>query len=437
MRACIKLRKSLNVTACLKLQQTLIRRTYAAASTSQTINQLPAYPGADIKYTPTLTSKSSYPTIETFRILNPEGEIEPGATDPNLSRETCLKIYQSMVLTEIMDSLLYESNRHGRIGFYMSSSGEEAVAVASAAALKKDDHIISSAREQGSLVYLGFELKRIVGQAFANEADLGKGRQMPVHYTSKDLHFHPVSSPMGSQPPHGAGVGYALKRSKKDACCICFFGDGAASQGDFHAAVNMAAVHGSRTIFLCRNNGFSISTRTTEQYIGDGVAARGIALGVETMRVDGNDPLAVYSVVSKARKLTVSENRPILVEAMTYRLSHHSTSDDSTVYRPQSEIDLFKQLSPILRFKKYIARVHGWTDSDESILQQTSRKRVMEALAEDDSLMRPEINDLFTDVYDTVPANLKEQRQELRDMFAVSPVLRQEAERHRGGSDAL
>jgi 2-oxoisovalerate dehydrogenase E1 component alpha subunit len=169
------------------------------------------------------------------------------------------------------------------------------------------------------------------------------------------LNFQTISSPLGTQLPQAVGAAYALKRSDRKACVICYFGDGAASEGDFHAALkynnsvqlndfSMAATTESPVIFFCRNNGYAISTPTKEQYRGDGIgmlisilpwskASRGHGYGMSTIRIDGNDTLAVYNATKEARRICIEENKPVLIEALTYRVGHHSTSDDSSAYR--------------------------------------------------------------------------------------------------------
>lgn len=137
-------------------------------------------------------------------------------------------------------------------------------------------------------------MDEIMNQCYSNDLDYGKGRQMPVHYGSRKLNFQTISSPLGTQIPQAAGAAYALKRSGKEACVVCYFGEGAASEGDFHAALNMASTTGSPVIFFCRNNGYAISTPAKEQYRGDGIAARGHGYGMATVRVDGNDALVSF-----------------------------------------------------------------------------------------------------------------------------------------------
>lgn len=161
---------------------------------------------------------------------------------------------------------------------------------------------------------------------------------------------HPISSPLATQIPHAVGAAYALKLSGSPNIVACYFGEGAASEGDFHAALNIAATRACPVVFVCRNNGYAISTPTLEQYKGDGIASRGIGYGIDTIRVDGNDVMAVYAVTQAARELAVSCQRPVLVEAMSYRVSHHSTSDDSFAYRAKGDVEEWKRRdNPITR----------------------------------------------------------------------------------------
>lgn len=182
-------------------------------------------------------------------------------------------------------------------------------------------------REMGVLLWRGFSINSVMAQCLGNEEDAGtKGRQMPVHFGSPEHHFHTISSPLATQIPQAAGVGYALKRTNQQhanddekKCAVVYFGEGAASEGDFHAGMLLASVLGSPTIFFCRNNGFAISTPAVEQYAGDGIASRGPGYGVKTIRVDGNDALAVLSAAREARKLALRDSKPVLIEATTYR----------------------------------------------------------------------------------------------------------------------
>ncbi len=198
---------------------------------------------------------------------------------------------------------------------------------------------------------------------------------MPIHYGSKKLSFVTISSPLATQLPQAVGSAYAFKRKQNELITIVYFGDGAASEGDSHTAMNFASVYDVPMIFFCRNNGYAISTPVKEQYRGDGVASRGPGYGMVTIRVDGNDVFAVYNATRAAREIAVKESRPVLIEAMTYRLGHHSTSDDSTAYRSVDEINSWeKDDNPILRFKQYLVNKNWWnTEKDEKLNNECSK----------------------------------------------------------------
>ncbi|KAJ8957254.1 hypothetical protein NQ318_007818 [Aromia moschata] len=186
-----------------------------------------------------------------------------------------------MTLLSNMDKILYESQRQGRISFYMTNYGEEASHIGSAAALNNEDVVYGQYREVGVLLWRGFTLQQFVDQCYGNKDDTsGKGKQMPVHYGSKKLNFVTISSPLGTQMPQAVGSAYALRNTNR--VVICYFGDGAASEGDAHAAFNFAATLECPVILFCRNNGYAISTPVEEQYKGDGIAARGPSYGIHT-----------------------------------------------------------------------------------------------------------------------------------------------------------
>jgi 2-oxoisovalerate dehydrogenase E1 component alpha subunit len=184
----------------------------------------------------------------------------------------------------------------------------------------------------------------------------------------------------------------------------------------------MAATTEAPAIFFCRNNGYAISTPVKEQYRGDGIAARGHGYGVDSIRVDGNDVLAVYNAVKEARRICVEEQRPVLVEAMTYRIGHHSTSDDSSAYRSKQEVQNWQtQDSPILRFRKYLQNKGIWDDARDKQLQTESRQQILKAFSAAEKKKKPSIKELFTDVYDELPRHLLEQQQELERLCKQYP----------------
>lgn len=321
-----------------------------------------------------------------------------------------------------------ESQRQGRISFYMTSWGEEATHIGSAMALADDDEVFAQYREQGVILWRGFSLQQVADQCFSNIDDLGKGRQMPVHYGSAAHHFQTISSPLATQIPQAVGAAYFRKLEGKGNAVVCYFGEGAASEGDFHAGMNMATTQSAPIIFFCRNNGFAISTPVAEQYRGDGIAARGIAYGMHTIRVDGNDIWAVYEATKRAREIAVgadgSGTKPVLVEAMTYRESHHSTSDDSTRYRSTEEIEAWRtNANPIKRLRLFMEQRGWWDQASEDALRAEERKAVLTALATAESKPRPPVSELFTDVYGdaVLPRHLEKQRLELDSHLKEHP----------------
>ncbi|QCZ93500.1 thiamine pyrophosphate-dependent dehydrogenase E1 component subunit alpha [Salinimonas iocasae] len=359
--------------------------------------------------------------IPMLQILKPDGTLHDEAQEPALSEDVARKMYDTMEYIRVLDERMIGAQRQGRISFYLASTGEEAAAVGSAAALSPDDMIMSQYREQGALAYRGYTTSQFMNQMFSNEKDPNKGRQMPIHYGDKALNFMTISSPLGTQIPQAAGYAYGQKMAGNDAVTICYFGEGAASEGDFHAGLNMAAVLKCPVIFFCRNNGYAISTPADEQFAGDGIASRGLGYGVKTIRVDGNDPLAVFAATKRARELALEERCPILIEAMTYRLAAHSTSDDPTGYRSREEEDKWRAKDPIQRMAKWLQQ-KGWYDeaANKQLIDET-RQEVLKALKEAEKVSVNPIEDIVNDVYDEVPWHLKDQLDNLKDHIRQYP----------------
>ncbi len=359
--------------------------------------------------------------IPTLRILQADGTLISGAQTPELAKELAHKIYRDMVYTRILDERMVGAQRQGRLSFYLTCTGEEASVAGTVAAFKQDDMIMGQYREQVALRFRGFSTEQFMNQLFSNAKDLGKGRQMPVHYGSRDLHFMTIRSPLATQIPQAAGYAYGQKLAGNNACTLCYFGDGAASEGDFHAGLNMAAVLKSPVVFVARNNGYAISTLSSEQYAGNGIAARGLGYGIKTIRVDGNDILAVYAAAIAARNIAVQEQRPVLIETMSYRLGAHSTSDDPSGYRSAEEEDEWRQKDPIIRMKNWLINQTWWDESRDEDLHKNYRKEILEELKLAEKCPKPPLSDLITDVYQDTPAHLLEQFESLEKHVAKYP----------------
>lgn len=380
------------------------------------LEEKPQFPGASAEFVDKLDfiQPNVISGIPIYRVMDRQGQIINPDEDPQLPKEMVVKFYKTMTLLNTMDRILYESQRQGRISFYMTNYGEEGTHVGSAAALNDTDLVFGQYREAGVLMYRGYPLDLFMSQCYGNASDPGKGRQMPVHYGSKDLNFITISSPLATQIPQAVGSAYAIKRENADRIVICYFGEGAASEGDAHAGFNFAATLECPIIFFCRNNGYAISTPTSEQYRGDGIAARGPGYGIMSIRVDGNDVFAVYNAVKEARRRAVAENQPFLIEAMTYRIGHHSTSDDSSAYRSVDEVNYWdKQDHPIGRIRFYMLNRGWWDEDQEKTWRKKSRKMVMEAFEQAERKLKPKLELMFSDVYATMPSHIQKQQESL------------------------
>lgn len=352
--------------------------------------------------------------IPIYRVLQQDGSVIPGALVPDLGEAQALKIYRAMVFTRVLDERMLAAQRQGRLSFYLQSTGEEATTVGFAAALDDADMIMAQYREQGALAYRGFSVEEFMNQLFGNDQDYGKGRQMPIHYGSRELHYMTISSPLATQIPQATGYAYGQKLAGQQRCTVTVFGEGAASEGDFHAALNMAAVLKVPVIFLCRNNGYAISTPSSEQFAADGIAPRAVGYGMQSIRVDGNDVLAVCKAMQEARKLAVEQNEPVLVEAMSYRLAAHSSSDDPSGYRNKAEEDKWRAKDPILRMKNWLLAQNWWDDAREKQLLEGLRQQVLAAMKLAQQRPPARLEDLITDVYDEPPALLRQQLANLK-----------------------
>lgn len=361
-----------------------------------------------------ITDSGKIPTLPIYRVTDSKGKFIDASQDPRFDKETALKIYKTMTQLNIMDRILYDSQRQGRISFYMTNFGEEGNHVGSSAALEPQDLVYGQYREVGVLMWRGFPLEQFMHQCYGNSKDIGKGKQMPVHYGSSEHNFVTISSPLTTQVPQAVGSAYAFKRQPNNDRVVCvYFGEGAASEGDAHAGFNFAATLDCPIIFFCRNNGYAISTPTSEQYAGDGVAGKGPGYGLHTIRVDGNDLFAVYNAVKEGRRLAL-QNKPVLIEAMTYRLGHHSTSDDSSAYRSAEEVQSWGDMDhPISRFKSYVMDKGWWSEEEEKVWQKEARRRVLIAFNDAEKVKCENFREMFEGVYDELPKNLKKQRVEL------------------------
>jgi pyruvate dehydrogenase E1 component alpha subunit len=348
----------------------------------------------------------------TLSYLDEEGNLS-SSCNLSIPEETLLKIYKIMRLTRHVDDHMLTLQRQGTLTFAMGSLGEEACAVASAAALDAGDWMYPQYREGGIIFWRGFTILQYINHMLGNKEDLILGRQMPNHFGSRALNVVTVSSPIGTKIPHAAGCAYAMKIQQEKQVVICYFGEGATSEGDFHVGLNFAAVRKAPVIFFCRNNGYAISTPCERQFATEGVAPEGPGHGIKTFRIDGNDVFAIYETVMNARKYCLEGKGPVLIEAMTYRLGAHSTSDDPTLYRKEEEVMKWKLKCPLIRLKKYLEKKNLWSEAKEKELVQEIEQEISKAIKAAKENPRPPLESMIEHVYFSVPENLKEELKEL------------------------
>lgn len=347
-----------------------------------------------------------------------DGDGVRGARVPDLPRATLEKAFRTMLLVRTLDARLTNLQRQGRIGFYGACTGQEATPIGTAMALRPDDWVFPALREGSCALYRGLSLTHYVAQCMGNDADLQQGRQMPCHYMDRGVNHVSWSSVIASQLPHAAGAAYAMRVKGQDTVTVGFLGDGATSEIDFHSAMNFAAVTKSPCVFVCQNNHFAISVQRDHQTATETYHVKAVAYGMPGVRVDGNDVLAVYQAVREAVERARRGEGPTLIEAVTYRLVPHSSSDDPTRYRDEAEYERWKKRDPVKIFRRHLERTGVWSQAWEDRLQAEIEAEVNDAIAAAEQAPLPSPDSLFDDVYGMEADLLVQQRNELRARLA-------------------
>jgi TPP-dependent pyruvate/acetoin dehydrogenase alpha subunit len=341
----------------------------------------------------------------------------PAIPDADLGR-----LYRGMLQLRLLDERMLRLQRQGRIGFYMTSTGEEAAQLGSAWPLRPSDWVFPSYREPGTLLWRGYALRQLICQLLGNAESPDRGRQMPVHHGVRALNFVTVSSPVGTQIPQAVGAALAARRQGRDDVVLVYFGDGATSTGSFHVGLNFAGATRAPVVCLCRNNGWAISVPVTRQTATPTLAQKALAYGLPGVLVDGNDVLAVARVTAEAVARARRGEGPTLIEARTYRMGAHSSSDDPSVYRDPAEPARWQRLDPLERLRRYLAGRGLWDAAGEETLRQAIGAEINAALAAAEAVGPPPLESLFTDVYAATPPHLAEQRRQAEEARALAPA---------------
>ncbi len=356
------------------------------------------------------------------RVLDDDHKAK-GPWNPNFDANQLQIGLRWMLLNRVFDERMWQIQRQGRISFYMQATGEEAVAIAQAMALRPGDMCFPSYRSQGLYMYRGVSLVDMMCQCLSNTRDMCQGRQLPIMYHSKSGNVFSISGNLGTQYPHAVGWAMASAIKGEDHIAASWVGDGSTAESDFHHALTFAAVYQAPVILNVVNNQWAISTfQGTAGGERRPFAARGLGLGIPGIRVDGNDLLAVYSVTLWAAERARRGGGPTLIELVTYRGGAHSTSDDPSKYRPKDEWAAFPLGDPIERLKQHMIAEGHWSDEKHESLIDELKSEVTAAWKEaqkygtmtEGPWLDP--GTMFEDVYAEMPRNLESQRRRMYEI---------------------
>lgn len=324
-----------------------------------------------------------------------------------LSDEQLWDLFRQMLLLRTIDTKMLLLQRQGRVAFYGPVSGQEGSIVGSGFALKREDWIFSALREGPLCLLRGMPIDQFLAENFGTSLATQKGRQMPCHYAWRGANVVAWSSCIGTQLPHAVGTAMAMKYRGEKAVSIAYMGDGATSESDFHVAMNFAGVYQAPIVFFCQNNQWAISVPAKAQTASESFAVKAKAYGFDGVRVDGNDVLAVYQATREAVEKARRGGGPTMIEAVTYRIGPHSSSDDPTKYRNESEVEPWKRKDPIARYRGFLKGLGLWTETKESNLQQELDALVQHGIEKAEKAPPPPPEWIVQDVYDEVPPMLR------------------------------
>jgi 2-oxoisovalerate dehydrogenase E1 component alpha subunit len=355
-----------------------------------------------------------------IRVLRFSGEAK-GDWVPELSPEVMRSALRDMALTRAMDERMFNMQRQGKMSFYMKSTGEEAVSVGHALALRDTDMIFPTYRQQGILIHRGASMKEMMCQCLSNAGDPLDGKSIPVLYSFKKHGFFSISGNLGTQLIQGVGWAMASAYKNSNEIASVFTGEGATAEGDFHYALNFASTYRAPCLINVVNNQWAISSfQGIAAGEGETFAARGTGYGLATLRVDGNDLLAVYAATKWAAERARGGGGATLIEHFTYRKSGHSTSDDPTKYRPESEPDVWPFGDPIERLKLHLIHIGEWDEDRHTEMLSECKTQVRDTYKSAEAMGslsgETTVNDftMFEQVYERPLPHLDEQKR----MFA-------------------
>ncbi|MGH2768147.1 MAG: thiamine pyrophosphate-dependent dehydrogenase E1 component subunit alpha [Candidatus Methylomirabilales bacterium] len=326
-----------------------------------------------------------------------------------LTDEQLLRMHRLMLTARLLDERMWALNRQGRAPFVVSVSGHEACQVGSAFTLRPGiDYLVPYYRDLAAVLVAGVTVRDVLLGFFAKAEDPATGgRQMPAHWGSRRLGIITGSSPIASQIPHAVGIAYAIKYRRESSVVMCWFGEGATSEGDWHESMNFAGIHRLPVVFVCENNLYAISVPQSKQMAIENVADRAPAYGFEGHVGDGNDLLACYELAKQAVDKARGGGGPTLIEVKTYRYLPHTSDDDDRTYRSREEVEGWRAKDPVARFEAYL-KDHGIVAEEHfEAVRAEIKDEIVEAVAYADAAPYPAGEQALRHVFSEEPSDLR------------------------------
>ena len=346
--------------------------------------------------------------VEHVQILDEDGKLDAKLAKDLLTDEEVKGLYEQMIVSREFDEVAFKLQRSGRLGTFPQNKGQEAAALGAAKALKKGwDWIVPYYRENPASFHLGLPMHYIFLHWMGDE----RGNQIPLE---KGVNMTPLAIAIGTQTLTAAGMAWGFKLKKENRVVTCFMGDGATSEGDWHEGMNFAAVMQVPGIFYCLNNNWAISVPCCKQTKSQTFAQKGLAYGMPSVQVDGNDIFGVYKVHKDAVERARAGGGPTFIEAVTYRLADHTTADDARRYRDTKEYETAVKRDPLIRTRKYLESKGLWNDQLQKQTDEKAKKLIAEVAQVAMNIEAPKVTDMFDYVFASLPPELQKQRATMR-----------------------
>lgn len=352
-----------------------------------------------------------------IRTLDEDGTAK-GDWQPDLETEDLVLALKTMILNRAFDARMFVAQRQGKTSFFMKTSGEEALGVVPSLALREDDMCFPTYRMVGWLLARGYPLTDLMNQIFNNAADPLQGRQLPILYSARGYGFYSLSGNVGSRIGHGVGWAMAKAYRGQDSLAMTVIGEGTTAEGDFHESLTFASVYKAPVILCVTNNQWAISTFSGIAGANETTfAAKALGYGIPGLRVDGNDVLAVWSVMQWAEKRARAGLGATLIEFFTYRAEGHSTSDDPTQYRPRDEASAWPLGDPLERLKQHLIAQNQWDETRHEEAVAEAKAQVKEASKASEAIgvlgtSKSDIKEMFNHVFEEPDWRILEQMKE-------------------------